>query len=347
MASQQFITTFDNLYKQWKAINFANLYRENLGTESLTSVKPIIENISKRLDQINSNKNVLSNNLLSSINQFLANAINQINGYMNINNHQFIAQKNQIIQTLNSIHEHFNNIWPSVFVLLYEGEMSEIKKDTDKIKSLNREIEEFKNKLQKELEDFENRYKKSFQIAEGEFQRQSFFERQSENYYNNSKIWLYTIIGISVILIGVIILLFHSFCFEYNCFINLNFDKICLDCNRMILYLEIFKSIAIRLFCITFLIYLLSFCISNYKACMHNYTINKHKANSLDAALRLLERAYSEKAKDQIIIQVCNSIFTHQNTGYSSKDPKNMTNVLSKELDELVSQNIINNPSKS
>ncbi|MEW6774060.1 MAG: hypothetical protein AB1304_08695 [Bacteroidota bacterium] len=138
MASQQLITAFNNLYKQWKSIDFTNLYRDNLGTQSLTSVKPIIENISKRLDKLNSSKNIssiISNNLLSSINQFLVNAINQINGFINLPDIQFIAQKNQIIQTLNSIHEQFNNIWPSVFALIYETQIDDIER-IERINSL-------------------------------------------------------------------------------------------------------------------------------------------------------------------------------------------------------------------
>ncbi|KOP37778.1 hypothetical protein DBB36_21930 [Flavobacterium sp. WLB] len=69
---------------------------------------------------------------------------------------------------------------------------------------------------------------------------------------------------------------------------------------------------------------------------MHNYTVNKHKANSLDASIRLLERLYSEKAKDEVLTNAANAIFSHQPTGYSNKDPENLQSTITEKVFEKI-----------
>lgn len=119
----------------------------------------------------------------------------------------------------------------------------------------------------------------------------------------------------------------RHFCFEMKCF-RLNeltqYDLIN-DGGKTIFMFELIKSAFFRILIISIGFYALSFCIKNYNAVMHNRTINAHKANSLAAVVHLMENIKSDQGKENIMNQAAHSIFSHQKTGYFSKDkePKN------------------------
>lgn len=73
---------------------------------------------------------------------------------------------------------------------------------------------------------------------------------------------------------------------------------------------------------------------------MHNYIINRHKANSFKSALSLLDTAKSEEGNDKLLIQATQAIFSHQDTGYGKTDfDENNVNIITS-LTENISKKI-------
>jgi hypothetical protein len=217
-----------------------------------------------------------------------------------------------------------------------------IQKLNEKSEKDAKEIENLKIRLEHDLNDFEKRYKDQFNQSEF-IAQQEIFSGQATKFRNSSYWWL-ALTGISlVIFILTLVFVFNNFCFELKCFTkieNINYDQLGIGSNKTILYLEIFKSVSYRLLIISFVGFLVGFCIRNYNTNMHNYTVNQHRAHSLAAALRLLDRAKTNEGNDNIMIQAANTIFSHQSTGYNKKNPINMGNGLAdKAFDKFINAN--------
>jgi hypothetical protein len=65
---------------------------------------------------------------------------------------------------------------------------------------------------------------------------------------------------------------------------------------------------------------------------MHNYTVNKQKANSLSAAIILLEKSKTDIGNDNLMLQAATAIFSHQPTSYNSNDPENMVTAITEKI---------------
>ena len=209
----------------------------------------------------------------------------------------------------------------------YKDELfNQIKSLSEKSEKDANIIENLKTKLTSDLNTFESRYKDQFTRAEL-MKQQDIFSIQASDYKTKSNFWSKLIIATSLFLVFALWIVFNNFCFEFSCFdkiCDVNYDSLAKNANEKILYLEIFKSVAYRLFIISFILYLINFCVKNFNASMHNYTVNSHKANSLSAAIILIDKARTDEGNDNIMTQAANSIFSHQSTGYINKNPENL-----------------------
>lgn len=198
----------------------------------------------------------------------------------------------------------------------------DIKQKTNEAERLVNEIDSIKKNLQSQILDFEERYKEATIKGEILVQEKIFGDLAEKN-LKRSYWWLLGI-GLSlIVLVIVIINIFNNFCLDMKCLEYTELAKYniaCKDCAKTILIYEIIKATAYRGFILSISVLLLAFCINNYKASMHNYTVNSHKQNSLSAALRLWEKGITDKGKDDLLSQAAQSIFSHQKTGYSGKE---------------------------
>ncbi len=99
------------------------------------------------------------------------------------------------------------------------------------------------------------------------------------------------------------------------------------------IYFSFFKVIFTKILLYSMQIYAIIFCVKNYNAQMHNNIINTHKSNALKSTLSLLNTARSDEGNDKLLVQATQAIFSHQQTGYSSKEseqasPNLVTNVI-------------------
>lgn len=154
--------------------------------------------------------------------------------------------------------------------------------------------------------------------------------------------WMWGVIGL------IIVFLFFVSCFITSGFEFRNIDnhifksvedlKPKTNLGLSLYYLEIGKAIFYRLLVITTITFLIRICYRNYQACMHNFTLNTHKANSMKAALGIINKAVNVEVQDTILQLAANAIFSHQPSGYNDKDVENFSNsenVIGKIIDKI------------
>jgi hypothetical protein len=346
MATQGHLDQFNINLKAWKELDYEKIYREDLGTESFINIKTLIDDLTTKISRTDQVKEKIGDSLLSQVYNVYKQIIAQLNAVINYSNGQFVSNKNTIENQINAQYEQLLNHWPQVVAIINDTaenqDASEILKELDKRTKKSeidaKEIEDLKTRLSAELQDFEKKYKDQFKRAELVNQRE-IFSIQSSDYNKTAFRWLLAVIGSSLILLIVLWLVFKNFCFDLTCYSNIseiNYSQIDSSANRTILYLEIFKAIAYRLFIISFVLYIVNFCVKNYNASKHNQTVNSQKANSLNAALVLLERARTDEGNDNIMSQAASAIFSHQPTGYNKKDPENISRSITEKIIEKV-----------
>lgn len=335
MATKSIIEQFDISKITWEQFDFSRVYREELGTASILSIKQILDAIGQKIKRADRVKGLISDEDLNKFYSTLNSLIEILQRVSKLTEAQFVGQKQQIINAVNSENEQLLRVWPQVVAIINDTDKNvEIDKTLDEIQHLkqktledSKNIQQIKEALTADLKAFEERYKNEIFNKAEIIKQEDAFSKDAIEFRNGSKFWFWGIIVTLFILMFVLYLAFKYFCFELTCFdkvCNFDYDTICKDCNRDVLYLEIFKSVTYRLLLISFLSYLLGICVKNYNANMHNYTVNKHKANSLSAALVLLDKAKTPDGNDQLMTQAANAIFSHQPTGFNNREPKNI-----------------------
>lgn len=214
-----------------------------------------------------------------------------------------------------------------------EIEREKIQNEAYKIKEIKEEILVDREKLLIEQEKF-NEFKAKLEISDKKLD----FQFNAMIHKRNAYIWA-ALAGILVIIL--IFILFRNIDIN-DTFISIGktidfgFKDIKNKDSNMInsaIYFSFSKYIFTRLFLYSILIYTIVFCIKNYNAQMHNYIINTHKSNAFKSVISLLNTAKSDDGSDKILIQATQTIFSHQQTGYYSKDiepnnPNLVTNVI-------------------
>jgi ElaB/YqjD/DUF883 family membrane-anchored ribosome-binding protein len=346
MATQGHLDQFNINHKAWKELDYEKIYREELGTESFVNIKTLIDNLTTKFNRTDQVKEKIGDTLLAQVYNVYKKIIAQLNQVINYDNGQFVSNKAAIENQINAQYEQLLNHWPQVVAIINDTAenqdaselLSQLEKLSVKSESDAKEIEELKTRLSSELKDFEKRYKDQYKRAELVNQRE-IFSFQASDYNRLASRWLIGVIAASVLLLIILWIVFKNFCFDLTCYTNIseiNYNQIDSSGNRTILYLEIFKAIAYRLFLISFVVYLVNFCVRNYNASKHNQTVNSQKANSLNAALVLLERAKTDEGNDNIMSQAASAIFSHQPTGYNKKDPENVSKSITEKIIEKV-----------
>lgn len=154
--------------------------------------------------------------------------------------------------------------------------------------------------------------------------------------------WGVMIIGSLISLICLINHIKENFCFDIQCYYPINlseYNEICDECGKNVLWYELLKSLFFRVLIISINLYALSFSVKNFNASMHNYTVNKHRENSLSAAFYIFNNTTSNH-KDDILSKAADAIFTYQKTGYYGKEatPSNPT-IIQKVVENFTGSN--------
>ena len=347
MASKSTFDAINNAYALLQENKRKKIFRDLGSANNLDDLEVTISEIDERIeagyDYVSSLHDLVAKDYLKSLDAYRA-SLHLIEHYSDsqyINNLQ--RSRNEIKRVLD------NSVEWYPMVLLYKkyNELESTPSDSkqyeetlkhllsefhDTIKSTNKQ----KKILDKNLKLIEERYKDVVAKSEIDIQKNQ-FEIAADKHRQRAIITIVITFIYLAIISPFLWYIMTEFCFEVKCFDRvecLEYDQICPDCGKHMLYFEMFKAAFFRLLTISLILYILSFLIKNYNASMHNMVINKQRANSLDASQGMLD-SLSQEARDKVLLQVSNSIFSHQKTGYLRKegDPQN-PNFIEKIIDK-------------
>ncbi len=353
MADNNSLSDFLTQIKIWNSLDFNKLYRRDLGTMSLIDLEPFINEANIIFENILKIKDELSINTLHQLSSVLRKAISNIENVIALQDNDFILNRENNRNQLSRIFisaDGIKEIWLRIFPIYtskitfaeLENRILRLSELEEKSKKELEEISAIRYTIEKEKQEVEesNRiFKQELDKRASLLTQESYFNEIAHKYRNASYRWILAGGVTSIFLFVIIYFIFKNFCFESSCFNNdklLEYNKVCIDCGKMILYLEIFKAVFFRLFVLSIITYILGICVKNYHINMHNYTVNTHKANSLSAALLMIEKSFTDPGKDQILNLAANAIFSHQPTGFNNKDPENLTMNIFEELKKKV-----------
>ncbi len=333
--SQQHLENLDiklkELKENWDKLDFEKIFKKNLGEENIESLKPIVEDVYSKLTQVNDfginsvPKNLIYN-FFSGVNQFFQN----IQSISEMSNENFITQKNSIENRVKQNYENILLNWPQVAAVISlkiqdnnNESIAQIDSIKTDIKNTKEFIDSIKSDYETALTDFKTKFKEELQSSQLISEKNTFENRASSN-RKNSNYWL----GGSVIIFLLLIILLY--CFFINPLLEVhnidlkfirNFNNNKLDFSKNILWYQLIKVAFLKLLIISMLVYILTFCIKNYNVEKHNFVINTNKVNSIQSSLYFLNNNLIDNdVKNEIIKLVCQSIFSHQNTGFLGKD---------------------------
>ncbi|WP_332021728.1 hypothetical protein [Kaistella sp.] len=202
-----------------------------------------------------------------------------------------------------------------------EIERLKLQAEAEEIQKIKTELTNEKNRLLEEEEKY-NLFKQKLEVADKNVDLLA----QSSVSKNTAIFWAICALIISLILFYLINLNID----DYKSFSKISletkkiFGKDFLPNNEILnktILFSFIKFVLTKLMFYSILIYLLTFCVKNYNAQMHNFVINLHKANAFRSALSLIDTAKSDEGNDKLLIQTTQAIFSHQETGYNKNDP--------------------------
>jgi hypothetical protein len=147
------------------------------------------------------------------------------------------------------------------------------------------------------------------------------FGAEATEHKKNASGWLCRLLVI-ITLFGLYLFWFYK-CSEsfsdvaYKVLTTLGSEKL-INLNAVLAF-EYGRYIFLRLLTTSMFIYIIVVCLKNYNAHMHNFIVNRQRANSVNVAISMVENSTAE-TKNHILILVSKAIFEHQSTGYQGKD---------------------------
>ncbi|MFA5181472.1 MAG: hypothetical protein WC405_09155 [Syntrophales bacterium] len=217
-----------------------------------------------------------------------------------------IAERDRIINTIRDKYDaYFRSVSPIISYSIRKG--TDFKELEDNAKSVVESLEKIKNiyeeKQKKITEDMDSTLQKVRQAAAevGVAQHSIHFQAEADFHNRISNKWLLATIGFAAATIawGII------------CF----FIQPPEDTAKIIQY-----TIA-KLVILSAIYYLLIWSAKNYTSHRHNYTINKHRQNSLSTFETFVKAAGNDPdTKNAVLLQATQSIFSAQSSGYVNKE---------------------------
>ena len=226
----------------------------------------------------------------------------------------FSANQTNPVTVRDSIVQEFHNQYQTYFTIIHPIISYSIRKGTDfeKLENQAKEIVkklidiqgEFQENVNSKLKESESILDKIRNAAAnvGVAQHSTHFEEEANNNFKASRKWFWGTIVIAILTIGWGI----GSIFFYP---NVN------DTAKTIQY------VVSKIIILSALYYGLVWSAKNFKALKHNYVVNKHRQNALKTFEAFVKAAGDDQqTKNAVLLQATHSIFSAQNSGYSSAD---------------------------
>ena len=336
MNKSGFVNSIKSSLAQLENLNAKSFFKAWIVDQSFELYKPDYENFIERFLTILENSNSIGNKTLKRALKILENYIFFVSNVIEIDDVNFIINRQLYIKSFEKHVADLEEVWLNIKTTLKDKflDVLDEKKDLEKeleqllkqIKDEQKEVRDelentknIKNSLEQELINYKDRYNNINTNVELETQV-NVFETQSNKNLANSNWWLGGIIASSVLLIIILVVIYCNFGLPAQGAKDyVSYKSVCESCAENVLWVDMIRYIFFKLLIISTNIYVLSFCVKNYNACMHNKTNNEHRHNSFRAALHFYNTTTSEK-KEEILIKVADAIFTYQKSGYYGKD---------------------------
>ncbi len=296
-------------YKYMETLDESKIYREELGTLSLISFKPRIEELKEKLEIIKKFENEFisqnfQNNLKNIFNQFQ----HQFDELIKTNENQFADKKSQFINGFNNNFHQFDEYFNffAIKKLYKDGFLN----DNDlllKVKSLQLELEkieqlkiEIKNEFNEKQIEFDNHVKTkiteirktsskiSIKVAQDEF------TNAIDRIKKNIKLWS-IISGGLIFSITVLLIVFY-------CISDFT--------SSTYIYQAIYKVSLVG-----FLATLLTYSLKILKSNIHLKEANYHKQVMTNSLKAFVESGSTDEQRDIILIKILESLTNLGNTG--------------------------------
>lgn len=344
MASDLSFREFSDEVSKLLNIDLESRYRDQVGDYSLRNVLPKILESAK--DKYNKTIKIASDIPDETLKEITINVMGVrsfLNTIYGFSDQDFIDKRADIIGQIKTLQDDLLIIWQKIAPIYidksYSSENIENLNQSFKSNQEQREqylqdlqtlriksdqdantIDQLRQRLESELKNFDARYKDLF--AKGEILKQEeVFLKTADYNENQSRYWL---IGIGLI---ICLFIWVLYCFISACWIDFNCimsGSAFMTSNKqyvtILFYYELIKKSVLRVFLLSLIGYAVKFSVKNYNALKHNFILNRHKANSLAAALNLMERLPAGSGKDSVISTASKEIFEQHKTGYMDKN---------------------------
>ena len=294
-------------------------------------LEPIFSSFADKLQKSNSVITEVSFDTIKELAIFL----NALNNYLfdisSATQDDYIKNRFEIVTALERYNNQFLNIWSKIAGIYLsrndnlDKERKRIGEEYDKISHvLNEKIiadaiatEKIMMEMRDKIFAFDKRLSDVY--SKGEISQQEKRFMQTADFNNKqSYIWI-AIIALLSIILTIICYYFISACWiDFSCVTSDGLKDI--SQQRSVLIYELARKSFLRILILSIIIFLIKFSVKNYNALKHNFVINRHKENSLDAALNLMYNLPEGVGRDAIINMAAKEIFTQHQTGFLGKD---------------------------
>lgn len=215
-------------------------------------------------------------------------------------------QKNKIDLVISGLNQQLSAIQKEV-KSISKKQPEEVSKDVEAIREL-------KSDLDKEVELFRQRYNEIIPKLES-ITQMDFYNTTSASSQKSAKSIL---IWIVCIVVGFLAASYSTYYWTEQMVLK-SFDgsvnQSCKECSLRIMDYSFIFAISLRIFLIVIFLAVVAFLFKNYRAEMHNKTINTYKSNSFYAFL-VLQDKLKDSDQQNILTLGIYSIFKENNTGY-------------------------------
>lgn len=148
-----------------------------------------------------------------------------------------------------------------------------------------------------------------------------------ESIENNSRSKKWMVVSI-IVFVAFIIFLIWLIYFD-NHSITVLADALSNDITKEYTSILLIAYYVAKVFLLSVILFMLTWCLKNYRSERHNYVINKHKAMTLTVATSILSKKdYSNVENAKVFNQATEIVFTHQISGYSNDDENTTPNIV-------------------
>lgn len=302
------------------------ILRGFLGTESLDVLYGEFDDLLNKSSVLVEDKQEVSAITIEEIQSVLIEIVRIFERIKGLPNSLFVEKRTDNLNVLLRQFDTFRSLWQPIGWMFETNTRNSTDEEFQKAQQINAELQKelanvrtLANSLEQQAEEYKTRYSNINVNVELETQIYVFKTQAAKNEKESVK-WFWGIIGSSAILFITLIVIYCTsglpagFSFDYTFYNN-----VCETCGEHVLWVDMLKHIFFKLLILSVEIYVLTFCVKNYNACMHNKTNNEHRHNSFSAALHFYNTTTGDK-RDEILIKVADAIFTYQKSGYYGKD---------------------------